>query len=278
MLQVMAGPNIIISGAPASGKGTQCEFIVEKFGVVHISTGDALRDQVKKGTELGNMAKSFMDKGALVPDDVMIGIVRDRLAAEDCKEKGWLLDGFPRTGVQAEAMAQEGIVAEKFVLLNVPDDVLIERCVGRRSDPITGKIYHLKFNPPPNDPEVLGRLVHRNDDTAEAMRSRIKMYNSNVEAIKGYYKPITTEFDGVGDKMQLAAKIADFIAKVLFLLPMWCILTLASVDPDLTPNARTVDTDHDRLGRSIGRPECYTGTGSIGQGVDRRERHYRVKA
>ena len=94
----MAVPRIIIAGAPASGKGTQCEYIVEKFGVVHISTGDALRAQVQAGTELGKMAKGFMDKGALVPDDVIIGIVKDRLAEQDCKDKGWLLDGFPRTG------------------------------------------------------------------------------------------------------------------------------------------------------------------------------------
>lgn len=159
----MAGPKIIIAGAPASGKGTQCEFIVDKFGVVHISTGDALREQVSKGTELGKLAKEYMDKGGLVPDEVMIGIVESRLAQDDCKEKGWLLDGFPRTGaatpqghgfscptcrffcvlahsmaigsemltnragVQAEAMAKAGIEAEKFLLLNVPDDVLIER-------------------------------------------------------------------------------------------------------------------------------------------------------
>ena len=216
---MMAGPKIIIAGAPASGKGTQCEYIVEKFGVVHISTGDALRDQVSKGTDMGKMAKEYMDKGALVPDDVIIGIVRDRLGSDDCKEKGWLLDGFPRTGVQAEALAKEGIEADKFVLLNVPDDVLIERCVGRRSDPVTGKIYHLKFNPPPEDKEIQARLVHRSDDTAEAMTSRITMYNNNVQAVKGYYKDITKEFDGVGDKMELAAKIADFVAKVCITCP-----------------------------------------------------------
>mmetsp|Transcript_65282 Transcript_65282/g.160759 ORF Transcript_65282/g.160759 Transcript_65282/m.160759 type:complete len:269 (-) Transcript_65282:245-1051(-) len=208
-----AAPKIIISGAPASGKGTQCEFIVEKFGVVHISTGDVLREQVKKGTELGKMAKGFMDKGALVPDDVIIGIVKDKLDEPECKEKGWLLDGFPRTGVQAEAMEKQGIKADKFVLLNVPDATLIERCVGRRTDPETGKIYHLKFNPPPEDPAVIKRLVHRSDDTEEAMKSRIAQYNKNVEAVKGYYKDITKEFDGVGDKMDLAAKISDFIAK-----------------------------------------------------------------
>lgn len=206
-------PKIIISGAPASGKGTQCEFIVKKFGVVHISTGDVLREHVKKGTELGKMAKSYMDKGGLVPDEVMIGIVKDKLESEECKKKGWLLDGFPRTGVQAEAMAKQGIKADKFVLLNVPDKVLIERCVGRRTDPETGKIYHLKFNPPPNDPAVQKRLVHRSDDTEEAMKSRITQYKKNVDAVKGYYKAITQEFDGIGDKNELAIKIADFIAK-----------------------------------------------------------------
>jgi adenylate kinase len=206
-------PKIIIAGAPASGKGTQCEFIVEKFGVVHISTGDALRAQVAAGTELGKLAKECMDKGALVPDDVMIGIVKSRLAEDDCKERGWLLDGFPRTGQQAQAMADLGIAAEKFILLNVPDSVLIERCVGRRSDPVTGKIYHLTFNPPPDDAEVQKRLVHRSDDTEEAMVKRIEQYKKNVDAIKGFYKDITQEFDGVGDKMKLADDVATFIAK-----------------------------------------------------------------
>jgi len=209
----MAAPKIIIAGAPASGKGTQCEFIVEKFGVVHISTGDALRAEVKAGSDLGKMAKDFMDKGGLVPDDVMIGIVKSRLAEEDCKSKGWLLDGFPRTGVQAKAMEEAGIEAEKFVLLNVPDEVLVERCVGRRTDPDTGKIYHLKFNPPPADEAVQARLVHRSDDTEEAMGKRIVQYKANVEAIKGFYKPITKEFDGVGDKMELAKNVAEFISK-----------------------------------------------------------------
>jgi len=209
----MKAPKIIIAGAPASGKGTQCEYIVEKFGVVHISTGDALRAEVKAGSDLGKLAKEYMDKGGLVPDEVMIGIVKSRLAESDCKDKGWLLDGFPRTGVQAQAMSDAGIEAEKFILLNVPDATLIERCVGRRSDPETGKIYHLKFNPPPADPEVQKRLVHRSDDTEEAMVKRIEQYKKNVDAIKGFYKPITQEFDGVGDKMELAKSIADFIAK-----------------------------------------------------------------
>ena len=205
-------PKIIIAGAPASGKGTQCEFIVEKFGVVHISTGDALREQVKAGTDLGKLAKGYMDQGGLVPDEVMIGIVKSRLAERDCQERGWLLDGFPRTGVQAKAMEEAGIKADKFVLLNVPDHVLVERCVGRRSDPVTGKIYHLKFNPPPQDPAIQARLVQRSDDTEEAMIKRIEQYKGNVESIKGFYKSLTREFDGVSDKHALARGIGDFIS------------------------------------------------------------------
>lgn len=168
---------------------------------------------MKAGTELGKKAKSFMDTGALVPDDLIIGIVKDRLAAPDCQSKGWLLDGFPRTGAQAQALTQAGIHASKFILLNVPDEILVERCVGRRSDPVTGKIYHLKFNPPPSDPEVQKRLVHRSDDTAEAMKKRIEQYHKNVHSVKGYYKDILQEFDGTGDKTVVAKSIAAFIEK-----------------------------------------------------------------
>ncbi|MFN9942306.1 MAG: nucleoside monophosphate kinase, partial [bacterium] len=120
-----------------------------------------------------------MDLGALVPDDLIISIVKARLSRADCRTKGWLLDGFPRTRVQAEALKAAGISPTHFVLLDVPDSILVERCVGRRSDPVTGKIYHLKYNPPPDDAEVRGRLVHRSDDTEEAMGKRIKMYHDN---------------------------------------------------------------------------------------------------
>jgi adenylate kinase len=204
-------PKIIIAGAPASGKGTQCEMLVEKFGVVHISTGDALRAEVEKGSELGAKAKECMDAGALVPDDLIIGIVKERLAQEDCQKNGWLLDGFPRTGAQAEALAEAEIVPTHFVLLDVPDDILVERCEGRRSDPETGKIYHIKFNPPPEDPEVQARLIHRSDDTAEAMGKRITMYHENVSSIIGNYKHICQAIKGTNDKMEIAAEIANFI-------------------------------------------------------------------
>ena len=202
---------IIIAGAPASGKGTQCELIVQKYGVVHISTGDALRAQVAANTPLGVKAKECMDNGALVPDDLIISIVKARLAEQDCQDKGWLLDGFPRTGVQAEALKAAGITPTHFVLLDVPDSILVERCVGRRSDPETGKIYHLKFNPPPDDPALRARLVHRSDDTAEAMGKRIKMYHDNVDAIIGFYEDICRKFDGTRDKRAIAEHVFAYL-------------------------------------------------------------------
>ena len=124
-------PKIIIAGAPASGKGTQCEMIKEKFGVVHLSTGDILRAAVKEGTELGKTAGGFMDRGELVPDEVMIGVVGERLKQEDCQCQGWLLDGFPRTGAQAAALVDSGALPDVFLLLDVPDEDLVDRVVGR---------------------------------------------------------------------------------------------------------------------------------------------------
>jgi adenylate kinase len=155
--QRYGSPKIIIAGAPGGGKGTQCEFIARTYGVVHISTGDILREQVKNGTALGKEAKEYMSKGALVPDHVVIGMVKAKLSEPEVKAKGWLLDGFPRTAAQAKAMADIGIKADAFVQLEVPDSVLVERICLRRTDPVTGKIYHLKFNPPPAD--VVSRLV-----------------------------------------------------------------------------------------------------------------------
>jgi len=201
--------HIIIAGAPASGKGTQCEKLVEEFGVVHISTGDELRQHVKQGTELGKLAKHYMDNGALVPDDVMVKIVEDRLAHQDVVERGWLLDGFPRTGPQALALKKNKIEPDHLILLDVPDEVLVERCVGRRSDPVTGKIYHLTFNPPP--PEVVDRLVQRSDDTAEAMGKRIVMYHNNVSAILGYYEACARKINGMRGKQEIFDEIKAFL-------------------------------------------------------------------
>jgi adenylate kinase len=165
-------PKIIIAGAPGSGKGTQCEYIVKKYGVVHISTGDILREQVKNGTALGKEAQEYMSKGALVPDHVVIGMVKAKLSEPEVKAKGWLLDGFPRTAAQAKAMSELGITADVFLQLEVPDSVLVERICLRRTDPVTGQIYHLKFNPPPA--EVVSRLQHRSDDNENSLKERLK--------------------------------------------------------------------------------------------------------
>ncbi|KAI0564815.1 adenylate kinase [Gracilaria domingensis] len=194
-MSVSTTPKILISGAPASGKGTQCEFIVEKYGVVHISTGDMLRAAVRNATSLGLEAKAYMDSGKLVPDDLVISMLKERITQPDCVEKGWLLDGFPRTAVQAQALDEAGILPSSVVVLEVDDDVLIERVVGRRSDPETGKIYHMTFSPP-TDPEVAARLVQRSDDTEEKARVRLETYYTHAKSINDHYGEVLKKIDG----------------------------------------------------------------------------------
>eukprot|EP00816_Leptocylindrus_hargravesii_P002681 CAMPEP_0196810880 /NCGR_PEP_ID=MMETSP1362-20130617/15007_1 /TAXON_ID=163516 /ORGANISM="Leptocylindrus danicus, Strain CCMP1856" /LENGTH=314 /DNA_ID=CAMNT_0042186061 /DNA_START=33 /DNA_END=977 /DNA_ORIENTATION=- len=199
---------IIIAGAPASGKGTQCEMIVNNYKVTHLSTGDMLRAAVAAGTPVGLSAKEYMDAGKLVPDDVIIGIVKDRLEEADCKENGWLLDGFPRTQAQAKALADAGVSADCFIFLNVPDEVLIERVVGRRTDPETGKIYHMTFSPP-EDEAVLARLEQRSDDTEEKVKVRLEQFHANVAAVKGSYEDISVEIDGTQKPAEVASAISS---------------------------------------------------------------------
>lgn len=207
-------PKLIIAGAPASGKGTQCEIIKEKYGVVHLSTGDMLRAAVAAGTEVGKQAKDFMDSGKLVPDEVIIGIIKDRLVEDDCVESGWLLDGFPRTPVQAEALADAGVSADCFIFLNVPDEALIERVVGRRTDPETGKIYHMTFSPP-EDEEILARLEQRSDDTEEKVKVRLEQFHANVAAVKGSYTDIAVEVDGTKKPAEVSTTVMEAIEKQL---------------------------------------------------------------
>jgi len=181
----LAGRIVVIAGPPAAGKGTQCEKIKERFGFVHISTGDILRDNVKNGTELGKKAKPFMDAGKLVPDELLVDLVKARLKETDVLEKGCLLDGFPRTSSQAAEMKKANIKVDRFVLLEVGDEVLVQRGVLRRLDPETGTIYHLKFKPPPK--EIEGRLQHRSDDREEAIRTRLATYHGQVDAIVPFF-------------------------------------------------------------------------------------------
>jgi adenylate kinase len=206
---------MILVGPPGAGKGTQAARLVEKYRISHISSGDMLRAAVKEGTQLGLEADRYMKSGKLVPDEVVIGMILERIARPDCAG-GFMLDGFPRTRPQAEAldraMRDAGVTLDAVVLIEVPDQLLEERAVGRRSDPETGTIYHLKYNPPP--PEIAGRLVHRKDDTAEAVTTRIQKYHSETAPIVPFYgdQGILKRVDGVGDPDAITERIRAVLA------------------------------------------------------------------
>ena len=205
-----AGPKrVMIAGAPASGKGTQCELIVERYGLVHISAGDLLRAAVAAGTPAGVEAKDYMDRGDLVPDSCVVTMVVDALNVPDAKEKGWLLDGYPRSASQADAIKAQGIEPDTFLLLDVPDAKLVERVVGRRLDPETGKIYHLTFSPPPSD--IAGRLTQRSDDTEEKALNRLKVHHSNVNAVVGKYSDKLRNLNGDRAKGEVFDEICGII-------------------------------------------------------------------
>jgi len=201
---------MILVGPPGAGKGTQAARLIDTHKISHISTGDMLRAAVKAGTELGKQADTFMKAGDLVPDDVVIGMVLERIAEPDCKN-GFMLDGFPRTRPQAEALAtamkHAGVALDAVVLIEVRDELIVERITGRRSDPKTGAIYHLKFNPPPAD--IADRVVQRKDDTAEACRARLVKYHSETAPIIPFYDAmgILKRVDGVGTPDEVTARL-----------------------------------------------------------------------
>lgn len=202
---------MMISGAPASGKGTQCEYIVAKYGLLHISTGDLLRAEVAAGTENGLRAKDYMMKGQLVPDEIVIQMVKDKLSEAAAQGKGWLLDGFPRSSAQANALEALGIKPDVFVVLDVPEEVLIDRVVGRRLDPVTGKIYHLKYTPPENE-EIAARLTQRSDDTESKAKVRLQSYAMNVEALTSMYSGVIKKIDGNQSKAVVFEEIDRLLA------------------------------------------------------------------
>jgi adenylate kinase len=180
---------LILLGAPGAGKGTQANFIKEKYNIPQISTGDMLRAAIKAGTELGMAAKKVMDAGGLVSDDIMIGLVKDRLQEPDCAN-GYLFDGFPRTIAQADAMKDAGINVDYVLEIDVPDESIVERMSGRRSHPGSGRVYHIKFNPPKVDnlDDVTGEpLIQRDDDQAETVKKRLAVYHNQTEVLLGYY-------------------------------------------------------------------------------------------
>ncbi|MGL4600727.1 MAG: adenylate kinase [Plesiomonas sp.] len=180
---------IILLGAPGAGKGTQAQFIMEKYGIPQISTGDMLRAAVKAGTELGLQAKAIMDAGQLVTDELIISLVKERVAQEDCRN-GFLLDGFPRTIPQADAMKEAGIAVDFVLEFDVPDQVIVDRMSGRRVHPASGRVYHVVYNPPKVEgkDDVSGEdLIIRVDDEAETVRKRLAIYHDQTEPLVAYY-------------------------------------------------------------------------------------------
>jgi len=211
--------NIVFMGPPGAGKGTQAEYIVEQFGIPHISTGDAFRLAMKQGTELGLVAKQYVDAGKLVPDEVTIGIVRDRLQQEDCKQ-GFLLDGFPRTISQAEALdeivAAMGRQIDHVINLAVDRDKLLARLTGRRICRSCGATYHILFNPPKQEgvcDKCGGELYQRSDDTEEKVGTRLDEYITKTAPLLEYYanKGLLRQVDGEQDIAQVSAEISAIL-------------------------------------------------------------------
>ncbi len=210
---------IILLGGPGAGKGTQAGFITKQYGIPQISTGDMLRAAIKAGTPMGLAAKKVMDEGKLVSDDIIIGLVKDRIQAPDC-EKGCLFDGFPRTLAQADALRSSGVVIDAVVEINVPDQEIIKRMSGRRVHLASGRTYHVVFNPPKvegKDDETGEDLIQRDDDQEETVRERLSVYHEQTAPLVDYYSewsvskedeaPAYIKVDGVGSVTDIRDKV-----------------------------------------------------------------------
>ncbi len=217
---------LILLGGPGAGKGTQANFIKERFAIPQISTGDMLRAAVKAGTELGLQAKGYMDAGALVPDEVIIGLVKERIQAPDCAQ-GFLFDGFPRTIPQADAMKEAGVAIDAVVDIDVPDEEIIRRMSGRRVHLASGRTYHVEFNPPkePGKDDVTGEpLIQRDDDKEETVRKRLEVYHAQTEPLVGYYRnweasgdpaaPKYVRIEGIGRVEEIRDRIFAALEKI----------------------------------------------------------------
>lgn len=214
---------IILLGAPGAGKGTQAQLIMQKYGIPQISTGDMLRAAVKAGTELGVAAKKIMDAGGLVSDDIIIGLVKDRIAQPDC-QNGFLFDGFPRTIPQAEAMIEAGVDIDHVIEIQVDDAEIIERISGRRVHPGSGRVYHVRYSPPKvegKDNETGEDLIQRDDDKEETVRKRLEIYHNQTKQLVGFYQklaangnskaPRYSSIQGVGAVDEIAGRIFTII-------------------------------------------------------------------
>ncbi|MBX6317399.1 adenylate kinase [Pigmentiphaga sp.] len=214
---------LILLGAPGAGKGTQAAFLKERYGIPQISTGDMLRAAVKAGTPLGIEAKKVMDAGGLVSDDIIIGLVKDRLKDPDCAN-GYLFDGFPRTIPQAEALRAAGVPLDFVVEVDVPEEEIIERMSGRRVHLPSGRTYHLRFNPPKNEgvDDITGEpLVQRDDDKEETVRKRLEVYRQQTRPLVDYYSqwaasgdpqaPRYRKISGVGTVEEIKARLFDAV-------------------------------------------------------------------
>ncbi|CDL83234.1 adenylate kinase [Xenorhabdus szentirmaii] len=213
---------IILLGAPGAGKGTQAQFIMEKYGVPQISTGDMLRAAVKAGTELGLKAKELMDNGKLVTDELVIALVKERIKQDDCRN-GFLLDGFPRTIPQADAMKEAGIDVDFVLEFDVPDEIIVERIIGRRVHAPSGRVYHIKFNPPQveNKDDVTGEeLTIRKDDQEDTVRKRLVEYHSQTAPLVTYYQAEAQagntqyfKLDGTRQVSEVSAELASILGE-----------------------------------------------------------------
>ncbi|WP_334022316.1 adenylate kinase [Alteromonas sp. S015] len=209
---------IILLGAPGAGKGTQAQFLMGKYGIPQISTGDMLRAAIKAGTELGLEAKRVMDEGKLVSDEIIIGLVKERIAQDDCKD-GFLLDGFPRTIPQADAMKEAGVTVDHCIEFDVPDDVIVERMSGRRVHPASGRVYHVVYNPPKvegKDNETGDELIVRDDDKEETVRKRLAIYHEQTKPLVNYYNAEADagnceyhKLDGTRPVEEVSAELAE---------------------------------------------------------------------
>ena len=205
---------VILLGAPGAGKGTQAKFIMEGFGIPQISTGDMLRSAVKAGTPLGLKVKDIMSSGGLVSDDIIIDLVKERISQADCKD-GFLLDGFPRTIPQAEALTASGVAIDHVLEINVDDEEIVSRLSGRRVHEASGRVYHIKYNPPKVegvDDDTGEPLVQRNDDKEDTVRNRLSVYHEQTEPLVEYYKGFSDQIayskvDGVGSLDDIKQKV-----------------------------------------------------------------------